>query len=1333
MVRTLVLFLVLVGFVFSATSVDYCQGITSSGEYELTTDLAGVNDSNTWCIRILADNVTLDCAGHNLTGTGGAGTYTAIDFKARNITVKNCIITQYDYGIYGDSPNGSSVDNNTIFKNEMYNIYLDADYSELTGNTIYETPEGEICAYVSGDENLVSGNEVYNSGYSGLTIKGRNNTITDNTVYNNAESGLAISGYNNTVTGNTAYGNDWEYYEGGGFEIGQSAGNFVDGNTAYNNTNGFYIEGAIPKPPRPPAADPPSEYGTTFTNNHAYDNLIGLNFFDYNGTYTDNILEENMELDMLVGGDRVFGGGMLASELKADAGASYMSMLCLNTVERNTGSGARPIYYSHETVNLYGNTYSEVILCNATDSVVSGVTVSGSDTLDNNGMLLILSNGTSISDSTSQNNFMGFGVLATPDVTISGSNAEGSGFGILALMSENLEVSSFTSRNNKMNATAILDLLMGFLGGGLRAGETLRAPEPEFKEVGAGAVLAYSPRATISSSSFSDSTIGLALLMSDEATISGGSATNNDIFGYGMLESYAANFENTATSGNDGNLHDIFEGDVPGAYEDLQLLPLGAGVIDLSLSMIMPPTGSRGATLNAPTTCYAYSECDMAAGEICNFTSLKCEAGVYENDFNSVRSYHNNYGMVLLSRGHHLVDRCRIYDNNILGILDASYFERERATGYTPPSSPNQAITVRNTYLYRNGETMFSTLSDTFEEGGRDQWAEAFGLLDEALPKGIIELEFIEASPIYRMGILEAPTNQPHWSLDETTIGSGPSSVRVSVEDNATVVYLLSDTTLPTVDSIHLESEDLEVNVTAYLDIDPFGLGERISYNNKYFLIAGIGEDGGARAPVDPKIDEFTVHYGFTGGYDGSTMALYQLRVEETGIYCEEDSDCARGEFCWVEQSICKPDADRECEEDSDCADPDFPYCNGFECSQCEEDSDCSDCSKCDSIGRCGKIICFSDSDCEEGCECSMGPVGYGYCQEPRMGAEGACAGSLERPVVLRASVEEQELIMKAYWSPVEGQIHNETEQTIKIYNFTQKDRSKFIMDLLDGGGPAEARIDPENFAIYLDVYGLFAVYEGLPDDGDGDEPEYVCESDIDCPDCYYCSIGNNKCLPKSDIECGVPGTGCASGYECVDCACVETEEPEPECTSNNDCPGDEYCSDGECTPVECECGEVKDHECVSYECCSDEDCAEGELCRDNECIVPEEEEECEECDEPIQETEDRIDEAKEQGIDTEEVEELLDKAKEAKEQGDCENALRYAEAALAAANALVAEEAGIPPAEVVSTEVPSVTEPKMPNGKEVTEMQQNMLWFVLILLGLGLVGYWWFRNHYGK
>ena len=1295
MFRKLLVFLLIMGFVFSMLppvemDVDSCQQLDAPGEYTLVSDLTGINDTGSWCLYASGDNIVLDCNGHTLSDGRGTG----IHFKGNNLTIKNCIISGYEYGMQGDSPSNTKILNNTIYKSTYNNVLLgnagQFDYSEFSGNTIYGTPDKWNGATIYGFHTTVSGNKFYNHGNTGLEITGDYNTIEDNTAYNNDGSGVYISGFYNNVTGNTAYGNDWAQYQGAGFEFGRSAGNLIGGNTAYNNTNGFYVQGIIPEPA---AARAPSVYGNTITENHAYDNLVGLNLIDYNSTVTGNTFEENIEADLLIGGDSWIGGGIRSVDLRASS-ESDLEIVCVNTITGNTGSGGRPIYYSYTPVNLNGGTYSEILLCNATGSTLTNVVVSGSNTLDNNGVLIIFSDGTTVTSTTSKDNFMGFGVLRSENATIINSDASGSGLGVISVGSHNLVLDRVIAANNKMDSEVLLELIGIIFGGsivppvvGVDGQETLRAPIPEMPENGISAILFNTDYAQVKDSQFSGSTAGLLFINSHHGLVSGGSAYNNIIFGYGMVDCYAMTFENARAYGNKGTLQDI-TGDtrLPPELEMLAYIPLGMGIIDLSISLL-PATSAEGSMRGST------------------------EPPIFDgNYYSNVRSYNNNYGMVFLAEGNEWVDESWIYDNSVLGILDAAN-PGGATVGYTMPPAPSptpQLITVSDSRIYRNGEGIFATLEDIFEENDRPTWASAFRMLDTQVPKGVFELELVEASP-FMGGSVSLPVagtvvGYP-WTLDHATLGAGPSAVELSITDEAEAVYVLGDTTLPSLSSIHLKDSELEIDTEVYFDFDsPPG---KKSFNNKNFMIVAVGPGGRI---MTPSIGEVWVHYGSPVGYTEETMGLYYLDIHTIGEYCAADGECsARGDKC-VENMCVTP----ECSEDADCTEVDYPYCVGYQCSQCRDSTDCEkDCAACVD-GTCQSAQCTADVDCGEGCRCERNA-----CVSEAIRNTGETCGviPLGEETLRAEEVAGTRIIMKGTWVPVDGQVLDQDTDTIYATSLSQRDRTSYLSDLLNISLGDDIRI-------YLDVYGLFAVYKGVPGGGGGDTPEYVCSRDIDCPECYYCSYGDDMCKPKSDVECGVPGTGCPQGYECEACECVKIAEPPDEgCASDRECADNQYCADGTCTIVPCECGEVKGHKCISYECCSDNDCEGDQVCRDHKCSQSET---CDECDDTISEADEAIERAKESGKDTSEAEELLAKAKQAKEEGDCETALSYAEAALAAA--LASESAPTHPP-IISTEVPSIDKPKVPNGEAVTQMQREVLPWVFLAIVLLVLGFWYWRN----
>jgi len=68
-----------------------------------------------------------------------------------------------------------------------------------------------------------------------------------------------------------------------------------------------------------------------------------------------------------------------------------------------------------------------------------------------------------------------------------------------------------------------------------------------------------------------------------------------------------------------------------------------------------------------------------------------------------------------------------------------------------------------------------------------------------------------------------------------------------------------------------------------------------------------------------------------------------------------------------------------------------------------------------------------------------------------------------------------------------------------------------------------------------------------------------------------------------------------ASLIDCLQCQ---------DCLIDSDCPDDQYCSQGDCVPLNCTCGYVLDHQCHEYACCSDSDCSTGQSCANHSCVI---------------------------------------------------------------------------------------------------------------------------------
>lgn len=232
----------------AATPVSACGALTKAGErYVLTGDIGATGD----CFLVLADRVTLDLAGHAITGPGAGTATTGVgdESQARTLTVvKNGRITGFNRGIDLQSSTRSSVlavdasDNRIGIFVGPTSLVKDCVVQRNLGSGIIVVGDGvqvEGCA--------IGGEGVDGNGLSGLS-GGARMLVTRNTVIGNFLTGITV-GANSTVTQNTSSENGI-----GGIAADQRS--LVTGNIA-NDNNVVGIDVACP---------------STVTNNQASNN-----------------------------------------------------------------------------------------------------------------------------------------------------------------------------------------------------------------------------------------------------------------------------------------------------------------------------------------------------------------------------------------------------------------------------------------------------------------------------------------------------------------------------------------------------------------------------------------------------------------------------------------------------------------------------------------------------------------------------------------------------------------------------------------------------------------------------------------------------------------------------------------------------------------------------------------------------------------------------------------------------------------------------------------------------------------------------------------------------
>jgi parallel beta-helix repeat protein len=108
---------------------------TAYGVYTLTADI--IDSTATYCMNISANHVILDCQGHTIDGVDSAATYGIYVYRSSvtttNVTIKNCVVTDWNWGIDFYYSYSNNLSNITANSNYYYGIAsFSSDYNTLT-------------------------------------------------------------------------------------------------------------------------------------------------------------------------------------------------------------------------------------------------------------------------------------------------------------------------------------------------------------------------------------------------------------------------------------------------------------------------------------------------------------------------------------------------------------------------------------------------------------------------------------------------------------------------------------------------------------------------------------------------------------------------------------------------------------------------------------------------------------------------------------------------------------------------------------------------------------------------------------------------------------------------------------------------------------------------------------------------------------------------------------------------------------------------------------------------------------------------------------------------
>jgi hypothetical protein len=194
----------------STQNFSECIEITEYGQYYLQDDI--VNSGESECILVSTDNVLIDCQGHVVDGVDSSGTYGMISEGFDNVTVKNCIVSDWYYGMNFATGTDFEFDNVSVSSctigGSPSGIFLNGiDDLTMHDSTVYDSISGVLF-------NVVTNSNFYNnifrenveaftidSGMSSSNIW--NNTFNSTDININVQSPpLNYNDWNNTIGGN---------------------------------------------------------------------------------------------------------------------------------------------------------------------------------------------------------------------------------------------------------------------------------------------------------------------------------------------------------------------------------------------------------------------------------------------------------------------------------------------------------------------------------------------------------------------------------------------------------------------------------------------------------------------------------------------------------------------------------------------------------------------------------------------------------------------------------------------------------------------------------------------------------------------------------------------------------------------------------------------------------------------------------------------------------------------------------------------------------------------------------------------------------------------------
>lgn len=225
----------------AAGSVDSCRTISTSGQYEVTTD---VTSSASSCLNVTASDVVIDGDGHVVAYDGTDTPFYGVNVStgATNVTVRNLTLSGWGYGVYFEGADRSTLDDVVVRDTTSVGVFVKASSGVTVRDSHIDTPGGAglYLLSTSTDARVVD-NRIEHAVDEGIrvevSVSDGNATIADNAVVDSGSSGIhLVSSTSRVLRNNTVRGS-----AGHGIRVETSGETLRDNTLVNNGKSGLYV------------------------------------------------------------------------------------------------------------------------------------------------------------------------------------------------------------------------------------------------------------------------------------------------------------------------------------------------------------------------------------------------------------------------------------------------------------------------------------------------------------------------------------------------------------------------------------------------------------------------------------------------------------------------------------------------------------------------------------------------------------------------------------------------------------------------------------------------------------------------------------------------------------------------------------------------------------------------------------------------------------------------------------------------------------------------------------------------------------------------------------